>query len=79
MSIYPACETQIALLFAREVRFLEKYTDFSNIFSNKSIAMLLNSSNINKHIIDIKLNKQLLYRSIYSLGPVKLETFKTYI
>ena len=32
-----------------------------------------------KHAIELQDGKQLLYRPIYSLGPVELETLKTYI
>ena len=34
---------------------------------------------INKHFIKLQDGKQPLYRPIYSLGPVELETLKTYI
>lgn len=34
---------------------------------------------INKHAIKLIKDKQLFYRSIYSLSLVKLKTFKTYI
>ena len=37
------------------------------------------NTGINKHNIEFEVGKQLLYRPIYSLGPVKLETLKTYI
>ena len=34
---------------------------------------------INKHIIKLQEDKQPSYGPIYSLGPVELETLKTYI
>ena len=34
---------------------------------------------INKHNIELKKGKQPPYRPIYSLGPVELKSFKTYI
>lgn len=42
------------------------------------MAVLSKYSNINKYLIDLEPDKQLFYKSIYSLGPVKLETLKTY-
>lgn len=36
-------------------------------------------SEINKYSIDLELGKKPLYRLIYSLGPIKLKIFKTYI
>lgn len=67
-------------LLAKKISIPEKYTDFLDIFSKKSIAVLFNNLDINKEcIIDLKSNKQLLYRPIYSLGLVELETLKIYI
>lgn len=42
MSVYSACKAQIALLLAKNVSVLKEYIDFSNIFSKKSVAVLLN-------------------------------------
>lgn len=36
-------------------------------------------TNRNKHAIELIDRKQLLYKLIYTLSPVKLETFKVYI
>lgn len=69
----------MSLLLAKVVSILEKYADFSDVFFKKSAAVLPNRSEINKHIIDLEPDKQPLYRPIYSLGPVELETFNTYI
>ena len=79
ISIYLACKAPIALLFAEKVSIPEKYADFSDIFSKKSIAVLSNRLNINKHIINLESDKQPLYKSIYSLSLVELKIFKTYI
>ena len=35
--------------------------------------------NINEQTIKLQSNKQLVYKPIYSLSPVELEIFKTYI
>ena len=45
----------------------------------KNIAELLENIGINEHTIELKEDKQPPFGSIYSLGPVKLETLKTYI
>ena len=41
--------------------------------------VLLERTKLNEHAIDLKDTKQPLYRPIYSLGLVELETLKTYI
>ena len=41
--------------------------------------MLLECIELNKYAINLEDGKQLPYRPIYSLGPVELETLKTYI
>ena len=40
---------------------------------------LLENTEINKHVIELKKNKQLFFESIYSLESVKLEILKIYI
>ena len=37
------------------------------------------NTSINEHAIELQDGKQPLYEPIYSLGPVELETLKTYI
>ena len=49
------------------------------MFSKKSAVVLPKHTEINTHIINLEEGKQLPYESIYSLRPVELETFKTYI
>lgn len=58
---------------------LIEYSDFTDIFSKESTAVLLENNKIKTHVIDLKEGKQSLYGSIYSLRPVKLKTAKTYI
>ena len=41
--------------------------------------MLLERIGINEHVIKLVHGKQPSYKSIYSLGPIELKTFKTYI
>ena len=41
--------------------------------------MLPERIELNEHVIDLENGKQPPYGPIYSLGPVELETLKTYI
>ena len=79
LGIYLDRAAQIASLLAKKVRILDKYSDFANVFSKKKALVLLECTKLNEYAINLKNGKQLPYESIYSLGPVKLETLKTYI
>ena len=79
MSIHPAWEAQIALLIAKKVTVPAEYSDFANIFLKKSAEVLPERTKINEHAIKLEDEKQPPYGPIYSLGPVELETLKTYI
>ncbi len=56
-----------------------KYFDYVDIFSLDLVIKLLENTRINKHTIKLIDKKQPLYRPIYTLSPVDLETLKTYI
>ena len=77
--IHLAQEAQIALLLGKKVTVPAEYTDFVNIFLKKSAEVLPERTSINEHAIKLEEGKQPHYRPIYSLGPIELETFKTYI
>ena len=79
MPIYPAQKAQIASLVAEEIKFPTKYSDFSNIFLEKKASILLEAIELNQHAIELQQDQQLPYEPIYSLGPVELETLKTYL
>ena len=79
MSIYPAQKAQIALFIAEEVTVPAEYLDFTDVFSKKSAKVLPERTRSNKYIIKLEDDKQPPYGPIYSLGPVKLKTLKTYI
>ena len=79
MSIHLARKSQIALLIAKKVTVLAKYSDFANIFSKKSSEMLLKYAGINGYAIKLENSKQPFYRPSYSLSSVELKTLKTYI
>ena len=77
--IYPDRAAQIASLLAKEVRIPDKYSDFANVFSEAKALVLPERTKLNEHAINLEDGKQPPYGPIYSLGPVKLETLKTYI
>ena len=56
-----------------------EYSDYNNIFLAENIAELPENTGINEHAIKLEQGKQPPFGPIYSLGPVELETLKTYI
>ena len=56
-----------------------KYSDFADVFLKKSANVLPERTGANEHAIELEEGKELPYGPIYSLGPVELETLKTYI
>ena len=79
MPIHPSCQAQVAALMSEETGIPTEYSDFSNVFSSDSAAELPEHTGINDHPINLLDDKQPPYGPIYSLGPVELETLKTYI
>lgn len=72
---------KMALLQADKT-FIEisfEYLNYADIFSANLAMELPKHNGINDHAIKLVAGKQLLYRLIYNLRPVKLETLKTYI
>lgn len=67
------------MLIGEELIILEEYSDFANVFLEKSAVELLEHTCIKNHNINLGESKQPPYEPIYSLGPVELEIFKTYI
>ena len=56
-----------------------EYSDYSDVFLAENVTELPENARINEHAIELEKGKQPLFRPIYSLGPVELETLKTYI
>ena len=56
-----------------------EYTDFKDIFLLKQAAELFEHIKINDHTIELVDCQQPFYIPIYSLGLLKLETFKIHI
>ena len=81
LDVHPSQEPQISGLIAKEapIKVSAKYLDFVDVFSPDLAIELSEHTEINTYTIDLEESKQLLYRPIYSLGPLELETLKTYI
>lgn len=81
MTIHPSHEALIAWLGVEEapVAVPSEYSDLANVFSKDSVAELPDHTGIDGRAIDLEEGKQPPYRPIHSLGPVELETLKTYI
>ena len=56
-----------------------EYSDFADVFSPELASELPEHTGINDHAIELVDDRQPPYGPIYSLGPVELETLKTYI
>ena len=68
------------LLFDKAfIMILVEYFNYNDIFLIENTAEFLENTGINKHIIKLEKSKQLFFRLIYNLGPIKLEILKTYI
>ena len=79
MIINPVKKVQIALLLVRKIIVPAKYSDFTNVFFEKSINIPLQQPVANEHTIKLKQGKQLSCKPVYSLSPVEFKIFKTYI
>ena len=79
MAIHLAREAQIASLVAEKLKIPNKYSDFLDVFLEKKALILLKTTMLNQHAIELQKSQQLPYGPIYSLGPVELTTLKIYI
>lgn len=81
MTVQPSPKAQIAALRQDKapIEVTSKYAGYDNVFSFDLAMKLPKNTGINKNAIKLYDGKQLPYRSIDSLGPVELETLKTYI
>ncbi len=79
--MHPSRRAQIAHLKANEAltKVPSQYADFTDVFSPKLAAELLEHTEIKDHAIELVDDWQPPYGSIYSLGPVELEILKAYI
>ena len=67
------------MLFAKKVKILTEYSDFSDIFLKEKALILPEIIDLNQHAIELQKSQQSPYGLIYSLSPVELKTLKTYI
>ena len=72
---------QIAGLIVKEIsrKISDKYMNFVDVFSLDLTFELLEHNEIYDHAIKLVDDQQPLYKLIYSLEPVELETLKAYI
>ena len=78
-NVHLSRQAQITLLKVEEIIIPSEYVDYTNVFSPDSAAKLPEPTGINNYPIDLIDDKQPPYGLIYRLGPVELETLKTYI
>ena len=81
LNVHPSRRPQISGLIAEEAptKVPAEYSDFADVFSPDLATELPEHTEIKDHVIDLEEGKQPPYGPIYSLGPVELETLKTYI
>ena len=72
-------KAQIVSLLTEEVKMLDKYSDFADVFLEKKTLVLPERNKLNEYAINLENGKQPTYGPIYSLGLVELETLKIYI
>ena len=81
LDVHPSRRPQISSLIAKEAptKVPAEYSDFANVFSPDLASKLPEHTGINDHAIELVEGQQPPYGSIYSLGPMELETLKAYI
>ena len=67
------------MLLTEKVTVPTEYSDFTDVFSEKSANVLAKRIKANKHVIKLEEGKQPSYTPIYSLRPVEFKTLNTYI
>ena len=79
--VYPSRRPQVSGLIAEEAptKIPAKYSDFTDVFSPDLASELPKHTRIIDYAIELVDGQQPPYGPIYSLGPVELETLKTYI
>ena len=56
-----------------------EYFNYKDIFLGNNIIKLSKYTKISNYAIKLKKSKQLFFKPIYNLGPIKLKILKTYI
>ena len=80
-AIYSFSRPQIACLIAKEapIKVFDKYVNFADVFFLDLASKLFEYIKINDYAIKMVDSQQSLYKPIYSLRMVELETLKAYI
>ena len=55
--IHPDRETQITFLFTKNVKILDKYSDYTDVFSEEKAVILPERTNLNEHAIKLENGK----------------------
>ena len=81
MPVHSKRQAQVGALLFDEAptKVPAEYSDYSDVFSAENAAELPENTGMNEHAIELEEGKQPPFGPIYSLGPVELETLKTYI
>ena len=79
ISIHLEEKAQLILLLTEKVTVLVEYSDFADVFLEKSANILPKRTGANEYAIKVEEGKQPRYGPIYSLGRIELRTPKTYI
>ena len=81
LNVHSFQRLQIAGLIAKKtaIKVLNKYLDFTDIFSPNLVSKLLKHTGINEHAIKLVDGQQPSYGRISSLKSVELKTLKAYI
>ena len=81
MPVHMERQAQVAALLFDEApnEVPVEYSDYSDVFLAENAAELPENTGMNEHAIELEEDKQPPFGPIYSLGPVELETLKTYI
>ncbi len=79
--MHPSRKAQTAHLKVDKasIKVFCKYTDFADVFLPKLAVKLPEHTRIKNYAIELVDDQQPLYSSIYSSGPMELETLKAYI
>ena len=79
ITIHIARKAWMALLLAKNVSIMAKYSDFAHVFLETSANVLPERTKVNEHRIKLEETKQPPFGPIYSLELVEFRTLKTYI
>ena len=81
MPVHSERQAQVGALLFDEAptKVPAEYSDYNNVFSAENAVELPENTGMNEHAIELEEGKQPPFGPIYSLGPVELETLKTYI